>query len=104
MAIPVDAEHVASRIEYARILARSADDKIRGGKRAQEIATRACELTHGTDADALDALASACAELRQFDEAMTHAKQALKFAHDPVKSAEIKRRMELYQSKKPCRE
>jgi tetratricopeptide (TPR) repeat protein len=59
------------------IHATSSDARIRDGARALALAERAVTLTRRQDPDALDSLAAALAELGQFDEAETVAREAL---------------------------
>ena len=46
------------------------DKKHRDGKKAVESATKACELTRWKNADYLETLAAACAEIGDFDAAV----------------------------------
>jgi len=66
--------------ELAYLLATHAEADIRNGKRAVELAARACKLTSEKDAADLDALAAAYAETGQFDDAIRSAKKAVQLA------------------------
>jgi len=63
--------------DLSRLLATCSDEKLRDGKRAVELATKANELTAGKDASVLDALAAAHAEIGDFDKAVEYQKQSL---------------------------
>ena len=90
--------------ELAWILATCPDDKVRDGKRAIKLATRACEFTNWKVGNYLDTLAAAYAEAGQFDEAVRFQKKVLADpAFDAKLTPEAKRRLELYQRKKPLR-
>src|SRR5262249_4340560 len=71
---PADSLHMAL---LASLLASCPQDSLRDGKRAVEIATRACELSGWKDTSALDALAAACAECGAFKEAIRWQKRTL---------------------------
>ena len=69
---------VLNRIAW--ILATAGDDRVRDGARALAFAQRAATLTHRQDAQALDSLAAAFAELGQFDAAAATAREGLTVA------------------------
>jgi tetratricopeptide (TPR) repeat protein len=62
------------------ILATAGDERVRDGARALGLAQRAVTLTGRQDADALDSLAAAFAELGQFDSAVATAREGLAVA------------------------
>ncbi|MEA1952340.1 MAG: hypothetical protein U9N87_13235, partial [Planctomycetota bacterium] len=62
---------------FAWVLATSPDDKLRNGKRAVELATKACELTEYKQAHILSTLAAAYAESGNFKEAVKWSKKAI---------------------------
>jgi tetratricopeptide (TPR) repeat protein len=104
----------------ARILATCTEAAFRNGKLALDEATRACELAHWQDPDAIDTLAAACAELGDFAAAIKWQTQALKLVRQNAPSLLQKRalspgsggrqgvgfedRLSFYKSKKPTRE
>lgn len=81
------------------------DFALRNGEEAVKLATQACESTRFGLRAALDTLAAAYAEAGDFDQAVRYEKQALGSAGIPEKKrAEMQRRLELYEQKKPFRE
>lgn len=101
-----DSSDHESRVKLACILSRAKDDRLRDGSKALDYAKKAAELTKGSNYEAYDALASAYAELGQFAEAISAAKKALELAEGSVFAdvRAMRRRLELYQAGKPCRE
>lgn len=90
--------------KLAWILATDADEKVRNGTEAVELATPATKLS-AKDALAWDTLAAAQAETGKFDDALASAKKALELAGDNKKLAgDIQRHLERFQEKKPYRE
>jgi tetratricopeptide (TPR) repeat protein len=89
--------------ELAWPLATCWEGSIRDGKKAIELATKACELTEWKNPNFLDTLAAACAEAGRFDDAVKWQKKALE--HPEVFAAEdyeqIKQRLKLYEARKP---
>ena len=93
--------------------------EFRNGKLAVDEATRACELTHWQDPDALDTLAASCAEVGDFAAAVKWQTQALKLVRQQAPSLLQQRanssgggqrglgfedRLSFYKSRKPTRE
>ena len=92
--------------DYAWLLATGTDDKFRDGKKAIELATKACELTEWKSAGFLDTLAAAYAEVGDFDSALKWQAEAIANADSelPEVKEEIQSRLALYKDKKPYRE
>jgi Flp pilus assembly protein TadD len=90
----------------AWIWATAPNAKFRDGKQALQAATKACELSEFKDAEALEALAAAQAELGNFDEAVKSQTKAVAImtAEKDEDLADAKVRLKLYKSRKPFRE
>jgi len=91
----------------AWLLATSADDELRDGPEAVELAELANRLTDGQYSSVLDTLAAAYAEVGRFDEAVVAAKRALELARradDDDVAAMIESRLDLYQRRQPYHE
>jgi tetratricopeptide (TPR) repeat protein len=88
----------------AWILCTAPDDKVRDGKRAVEVARKACELTDHKTGGYLDTLAAAYAEVGDFARAVEWQEMALKAGDLPVRDLDgARQRLELYKAKKPYR-
>jgi tetratricopeptide (TPR) repeat protein len=88
-------------------LATSPDTNVRDGKRAVELAERACELTHYQKTIYLGTLAAAYAEAGRFDDAIAMAQKACAMASESGEQDLLKRNQELlalYRAHKPYRE
>jgi tetratricopeptide (TPR) repeat protein len=98
-------EFDAALNSLAWLLATCPDTRARDGKKAIEIAQKACELSHWKPWAYIDTLAAAYAETGDFDQAVKYQSQALKIAppeNELVQGA--KQRLELYKQHKPYRE
>lgn len=102
-ALNIDPDMTAALNSKAWLLATCPDDKVRDGKKAIELAKKACALTDWKDAGILDTLAAAHAEAGQFTEAVHFQQQALK-DEKFGKNEDARRRLKLYQEKKTWRE
>jgi tetratricopeptide (TPR) repeat protein len=100
----------SAQSRYARRLATSKDASVRDGKRAVQVATRACELSKWKDVDCVDTLAAAYAETGDFPTAIKWETLAIEFIkHDLFHVADTKEfrmrdRLKLYQKQQPYRE
>jgi len=63
--------------DLAWMLATSKDPRMRDGRRAVAIATKACTLSHWTNAFSIDTLAAACAQAGQFSDAVKYQQLAI---------------------------
>jgi tetratricopeptide (TPR) repeat protein len=90
----------------AWLLATSPDDDLRNGKRALELATKACEETEWKEAHIISTLAAAYAETGDFDSARKFSRQAVekgKDGDDEV-AGQLAAELESYEAAKPWRE
>jgi tetratricopeptide (TPR) repeat protein len=95
------------RTNLAWLLATAQDEKIRDGPGAVLLAKESCELTENPDAQQLDTLAAAYAELRDFEAATKVASRALgkaKAVGDDNLSRQIGQRLEVYRRHQPYRQ
>jgi WD40 repeat protein len=93
--------------ELAWLQATSSVADLRNGARAVEFATNACEVTNWKNADYVNTLAAAYAEVGDFDSAVKWQKEAINLLTEKEPSnwqAEFEERLKLYQSGKPYRE
>ena len=87
----------------AWVLATSPKDKVRDGKRAIELATKACELTDYKEAHILSTLASGYAEEGDFESAKKWSAKAVELGEGDMKK-QLKEELESYEKGKPWRE
>ncbi|MBQ2791117.1 MAG: tetratricopeptide repeat protein, partial [Thermoguttaceae bacterium] len=91
---------------YAWLLATCPDDKLRDGKRALEMAVAACEITFYAEAHILSTLASAHAELGDFEKAREWSRKAVELGekekHESLDN--LKAELASYEEDKPWRE
>ena len=103
-ALKIDPNAHAPHTGLAWYLSTFPDETFRDGKKALEHAKKALELSKGENANDMENMASAYAELGQFDEAVTWQKKALA-ANSKVNNREkALKRLALYQEKKPYRD
>jgi tetratricopeptide (TPR) repeat protein len=88
----------------AWLLATCPKAELRDGKRAVELATRACVLSNWKDANDLENLAAGYAECGQFEEAVQWQTKAVDLGTGLEKLDESRQRLELYKQGKPFRE
>jgi len=92
--------------KLAWYLATCWDDSIREGKRAVELATKACELTEWKNPNCIDTLAAAYAEAGKFDDAVKWEKKAMEQPDmlGLLVPERAKARLKLYEAHKPYHE
>ena len=90
-------------INYACLLATTSNDDVRDGARAKEIAVAGCELTSYQDADLVEDLAAAHAELREFEEAVKWQEKAVALFENENLALQAPERLEMYKTNKPFR-
>jgi len=88
---------------FAWVLATSPKDELRNGRRALEMAERACKLTDYQQAHILSTLAAAYAELGDFDSARKWSEKAVELGSEDQKAA-LRKELESYVARKPFRE
>jgi tetratricopeptide (TPR) repeat protein len=102
-ALRIQPNYAPALNNLAWVLATAADDALRDGAQAVELAGRAARMTGHESPNLLDTLAAAHAELGQFDLAVQWQQKAVEIAPQKKKDA-LRRRLELYNSGKPFRE
>jgi len=92
--------------DLAWMLATCEDGRVRDGRRAVNIATKACKLSNWSNAYALDTLAAASAEAGQFNDAVKYQQWAINRLEPEDRKLQLsamEERLRLYQSGKPFR-
>jgi len=102
-AIRLDPNDVYSYNVLASLLATCPDENYRNGKRAIELATKACEMTGWKDGGMIDTLAAACAEAGDFANAVKWQTKACEFAPE-TRQEDCRARLALYQAGMPFRQ
>ena len=88
---------------FAWVLATSPDDGVRDGRRAVELATKACELTDYREAYILSTLAAAYAESGDFETARKWSQAAVGM-NDPDHAEQLAEELASYERNQPWRE
>jgi serine/threonine protein kinase/cytochrome c-type biogenesis protein CcmH/NrfG len=88
----------------ASLLATSPEADLREGRKAVELANRACELSMRKNPEDLDVLAAAYAEVGQFDRAVGTIKQAIELAANTPSANLYRARMAQYENHTPLRQ
>jgi tetratricopeptide (TPR) repeat protein len=101
--IRLDPNGVFAHSNCAWLLATCPDGKCRDGKRAVKLATTACELSGWMDADDIDTLAAAYAEVGDFENAIKWQEKALERS-PPTDRDEFQGRLALFKSHTPYRD
>jgi len=101
--IEADPDYVPPRIVLEWFLAATEARELRDGKRAVELALKACELTEGKKPDYLDTLAAAYARAGEFEQAVKWQEKALggMKSFDVRTESAARERLKLYRSRKP---
>lgn len=87
----------------AWLLSTSPEDKLRNGKRAIELATKACEVTEFKQAHILSTLAAAYAETGDFETAKKWSSKAVELGEGSMKE-QLAKELKSYEERKPWRE
>lgn len=101
-AIALDSKDALPRMRVAWLLATSPNASLRDGKAAVEHGQKACDLTDAKDPWALNALAAAHAENKNFREAIRHAEKAV-ILSSQADRAWYEHCLQLYRERKPYR-
>lgn len=102
--IRLDEQNAQAINWLARVYAACPDNKLRDGKKAIELATKACELTDWKNGSYIDTLAAACAETRNWDQAVQQQEKAIEAAETEDARLEATNRRDQYKQRKPFRE
>jgi tetratricopeptide (TPR) repeat protein len=104
LVLKLDPENSGTLNNLAWVLATSPHEKLRDGKRAIELATKACELTEYKAAHILSTLASGYAESGDFETAKKWSTKAVEIGEDEEIKDQLKKELESYEQQKPWRE
>ncbi len=102
-AVDVVPEDTSVLNNLAWVLATSPIDELRDGKRAIELATKACELTEYKEAHILSTLAAGYAETGDFETARKWSQKAVELGDEEQKEP-LAKELENYRVNKPVRE
>ncbi|HEX3655842.1 MAG TPA: tetratricopeptide repeat protein [Pirellulales bacterium] len=89
---------------YAWLLATTPDEKLRDGKRAIELATKACKLTDYKASHILSTLAAGYAETGDYETAKKWSAKAVEVAGNDTTREQLKKELASYEARKPWRE
>ena len=101
--VEADPEYPPSRITLARLLAAADKRELRDGKKAVELALKACELTEWKKPGYLDTLAAAYARTGDFEQAVKWQEKAIEGmkSFDQSFRREAQGRLRSYRNRKP---
>jgi tetratricopeptide (TPR) repeat protein len=103
-AVRDDPENATALNNLAWLLSTCPDGTFRDGKRAVDLATRACTLTGRKSPECVDTLAAAFAESGNFQAAVAAEREAIGlFSRGQPSEMEYRMRLESYQASKPYR-
>ena len=106
-ALKLSPDHLDSLTELAWILASAAEDSVRDGSKALQLAQKAAAIAQGTQAQVLRSLAAAFAETDDFAQAEAVATQGMQLAADGghgFLAEQLAKQLEGYRNGKPWRE
>jgi len=104
-ALALDEDNDGVLNNLAWLLATSPDDSIRDGKRAIELATKACEETEWKQAHIISTLAASYAESGDFEKAREYSKKAVETGDSaPEVKEQLQNELASYEAEKPWRE
>ena len=99
-AIEIDSKHVLAYNSLAWVLSTAKEPLIRNGKKARELAIKACELSSWKNSAFLDTLAAAYAREGDFENAVKWEEKAMESA-EPAQRAGRKERLKCYEQRRP---
>lgn len=99
-AIEIDPKYIMAYNNLSWILSTAKESRIRNGKKARELAMKACELSNSKSSFILDTLAAAYAREGDFENAVKWQEKATEFA-EPAKRADYGERLESYKQRRP---
>ncbi len=103
LALKLQSDHSGLLNNLAWVLATSPDATLRDGKRAIELATKACDVTEYKRPHILSTLAAAYAETGNFETAIRWSKKAVELG-DKLHDEQLGKELKSYQAGKPWRE
>ena len=102
-ALELRPDYPAAYNGYAWLLATCPDEQVRDGKKAVELANKACALSNWTNYAAVDTLAAAYAETGDYEQAVRYQKQAVGMEVPKDNLTNVANRIDLYQRHQPYR-
>ncbi len=102
-ALKINPDEMSLLNNLAWVLATSPEDGLRDGKRAVELATKACKLTEYKTPHILSTLAAAFAENGNFETAIKWSQQAVDL-DDPIHAEQLGKELDSYRDGQPWRE
>jgi Flp pilus assembly protein TadD len=103
-AIRLQPDYAKAYNNLAWLWAVCSEDRIRDGRKAEDYAKKACELTEWKSPNCIDTLAAACAETGDFGEAVKWERKYLEFNLPKEAADSARRRLSLFEMKKPYHE
>ncbi|MGD9635098.1 MAG: tetratricopeptide repeat protein [Pirellulales bacterium] len=103
-ALKLDGDDEGLLNNFAWVLATSPDDKVRDGKRALELATKAADMSSHSVPHILSTLAAAYAETGDFENAQKWSAKAVELGENDEAREQLGKELESYKAGKPWRE
>lgn len=103
-AAKLDSENAEAANAVAWFLSTCPNAKLRNGQQALKLANHVCELSDWSEANHIDTLAAAYAELGNFDEAILWEQRAIDLEDGSPGKNEFQQRLDLYRKRLPYRQ